>query len=108
MLDPSTAVESTVARRQAGTDLNLEGFEVEHLTYEGRVVYRNPFPRARLADDDVAVTSLLDRAGAWCRNCGPAPYPLAQACQDHLIGLAIGESVATGVPVQTGSEPWAG
>jgi hypothetical protein len=107
MLDPSTAVESTVARRQAGTDLNLEGFEVEHLTYEGRVVYRNPFPRARLADDDVAVTALLDRAGAWCRNSGPAPYPLAQACQDHLIGLAIGESVATGQTVETGREAWA-
>lgn len=107
MIDAGTAVESTVARRQAGTDLNLEGFEVEHLTYEGRVVYRNPFPRARLADDDVAVTALLDGAGAWCRNSGPAPYPLAQACQDHLIGLAIGESVATGETVETGREAWA-
>ena len=35
-----------------------------------------------------------------------APYPLAQGCQDHLIGLAIDESAATGALMVTGVEPW--
>ena len=32
---------------------------------DGVVVYRNPYQGARLADDDIAVATLLDRHGAW-------------------------------------------
>ena len=38
---------------------------------------------------------------------GPAPYPLAEGLQDHLISLAIGESLATGRDVTTTTEDWA-
>jgi hypothetical protein len=41
----------------------------------------------------------------WIREQGPAPYPLAQACQDHLISLAIDESARTGAVVEVGTEP---
>ncbi|MET7371081.1 hypothetical protein [Micromonospora arida] len=49
----------------------------------------------------------LVRAGAWAREEGPAPYSLAEACQDHLISLAIEESVRTGRPVAIAEEAWA-
>ena len=39
---------------------------------------------------------------------GPAPYPLAQGGQDHLLGLAIGTAARTGVTVRTQVEAWAG
>ena len=51
--------------------------------------------------------SLLDAMGAWVRGDGPPPYPLADGCQDHLLGLAIEEAGRTGAPVRTAREAWA-
>ncbi len=106
LLDPTTPVESALVRRQTGLDLNLEGLDLKHISFDGEVIYRNPFAGTGLSDDDIAVADILDRAGAWSRDAGPPPYPLAEACQDHLIGLAIGESLRTGAPLRTGTEAW--
>ena len=84
-----------------GLEQNLDGFDLEHLSLDGRVLYRNAFQGARLADDDIAVAALLDATGAWVRGDGPPPYPLADGCQDHLLGLAIEEAGRTGEPVRT-------
>jgi len=108
LADPVTPVESRLLRRQTGLDLNLEGNDVEHISFDGRVVYRNPFRGTRMSEDDVAVADLLERTGAWARGEGPEPYPLAEGLQDHLLSLAIEESAATGRPVTTGTEAWAG
>jgi hypothetical protein len=70
-------------------------------------VYRNPFLGARFSEDDIGVAALLEATGAWARGDGPEPYPLADGLQDHLISLAIGESVTTGGPVTTSTEAWA-
>jgi predicted dehydrogenase len=107
LVDPRTPVESTLVRRQTGIDLNLEGLDLKHISFDGEVVYRNPFVGSGLSDDDLAVADLTWRTGLWARDEGPAPYPLAEACQDHLISVAIGESLRTGRPVATGTEPWA-
>jgi len=107
LADPRTPVESHLVRRQTGIDLNLEGFDLEHISLDGRVVYRNPFVGARYSEDDIAVAALLERVGAWARGEGPEPYPLAEGLQDHLISLAIGESAATGRDVTTSTEAWA-
>jgi len=108
LADPTTPVESRLLRRQTGLDLNLEGNDVEHISFDGRVVYRNPFRGTRLSEDDVAVADLLELTGAWARGEGPEPYPLAEGLQDHRLSLAIEESVATGRVVATGTEAWAG
>ena len=60
-----------------------------------------------LSEDDIAVASLLESTGRWARGDGPEPYPLAEACQDHLLGLAIGESARTGADVRVARQPWA-
>ena len=54
------------------------------------------------------LTSFLTPPARWARGDGPAAYPLAQGCQDHLIGLAIDESAATGALIVTGVERGAG
>ncbi len=108
MADATTPVESRLTRRQLGIDLNLEGVEVAHISFDGRVLYRNPFPGARFSEDDVAVAVILRDTGRWARDEGPPPYPLADGCQDHLLGLAIEESATTGAPVETAREKWAG
>ncbi len=107
LVDPRTPVESPLVRRQTGLDLNLEGLDLKHISFDGGVVYRNPFAGSGLSDDDIAVADIVERAGAWARDEGPAPYPLAEACQDHLIGLAIEESVRTGAAVTVAQPLWA-
>jgi predicted dehydrogenase len=106
LVDPYTPVESHLVRRQAGLDLNLEGVDLQHISVDGRVLYRNCFAGARFSEDDLAVAKLLAATGAWRRGEGSAPYPLAEACQDHQISLAIGESVRTGQSVTTTIEGW--
>ncbi|MEU8181736.1 Gfo/Idh/MocA family oxidoreductase [Micromonospora sp. NPDC049044] len=107
LVDPETPVESSLVRRQTGLDLNLEGLDLKHISFDGVVVYRNPFVGSGMSDDDIAVADLLARTGAWARDAGPAPYPLAEACQDHLISLAVEESVRTGGPVVATTQQWA-
>jgi predicted dehydrogenase len=83
LADPTTPVTSTLTRRQLGIDLNLEGVELAHISFDGRMVYRNPFPGARFSDDDLGVATILRDTGRWARGEGPEPYPLAEGCQDH-------------------------
>ena len=108
LTDPTTPVESHLVSRRTGFDLNLEGFDLDHISVDGRVVYRNPFFGCRFSEDDLGVAALLERTGAWARGEGPEPYPLAEGLQDHLISLAIEASVATGCDVTTTAEAWAG
>lgn len=99
-------VTSPIVRRQSGIEQNLDGWDTEHLSLDGQVLWRNPFEGARLADDDLAVAGLLAATAQWVHGTGPAPYPLAEGCQDHLLGLAIEESARTGEPVQVPAAPW--
>ncbi|MFE2884643.1 Gfo/Idh/MocA family protein [Streptomyces sp. NPDC059272] len=105
--DPRTVVESVVTRRQTGLDMNLEGFFLDSIAVNGRVMYRNPYRPARLSDEDIAAATIVERMSLWVRGEGPPPYPLADGLQDHLLGLAIEESARLGRPVVTATEPWA-
>ncbi len=107
LVDPSTPVESHLVRREVGRGGNLEGLDLDHVSFDGAVVYRNPFFGARLSDEDIAIATMLERTAAWCRGAGQPPYPLAEACQDHLIALAIEESARSGRPVTISHEDWA-
>lgn len=100
-------VISPISYRRTGVDMNLEGNEVVSASFEGRLVYRNPWIGARFSEDDIAVASFLEDTGAWARSDGPEPYSLANACQDHLLGLAIEESARTGADVRVTKEEWA-
>ncbi|HEX6507940.1 MAG TPA: Gfo/Idh/MocA family oxidoreductase [Chloroflexota bacterium] len=106
LADSRTVLEAPIVRRQTGWDLNLEGFQLDHLSYEGRVLYRNPFPGLSLSDEDIATAMLLVRMARWSRGQGPAPYPLAEGCQDHAIALAIQASARDSRPVSVSKEDW--
>jgi len=108
MPETRTILRSSLVRSQLGYDLNLDGFDTEHISFDGRVLFRNPLPGLRLMDDEIATGSLMLDTAAWARGDGPPPYPLAQGCQDHLISLAIDSATTTGVPVRVGVEAWAG
>ena len=107
LVEPRAILRSDLYRYQLGHDLNLDGHDTEHISLDGRVIYRNPFVGKRLMDEEIAIATLMVATGRWARDAGPAPYPLAEGCQDHLISLAIDESAASGRPVTTGVQAWA-
>ena len=108
LIAPDAITTSELQRYQQGHDLNLDGHDTEHVSFDGQVVYRNPFVGLRLMDEEIAIASLMVQMSNWVSGNGSAPYPLAQACQDHLVALAIDKSIETGAPVETTKGPWAG
>jgi predicted dehydrogenase len=107
MADERTFISSPLVRRQLGYDLDLDGYDTDHISFNGDIVFRNPFAGLRLSDDEIAVASLLSAMAKWCRREGPPPYPLAEGSQDHLVSLAIDASLASGTAVTTTTEKWA-
>jgi predicted dehydrogenase len=106
LASPTSIVKSQFSRYQVGHDLNLDGHDTEHISLNGKVIWRNPYMGMRLMDEEIAIASMMDATANWVRDSGPAPYPLADASQDHLISLAIDESAKSGEPVTTGKEAW--
>lgn len=118
---PRTVLRSSIQRRQLGHDLDLDGYDTDHLSFEGEVLWRNPFlddarrqdggrgwgGGPRLSDEEIAIASVLRQAARWAVGDGDGPYPLADACQDHLVALAVHEAVETGRTVRTRTAPWA-
>jgi predicted dehydrogenase len=107
LIQPRAITNSQFTRYQLGHDLNLDGHDTEHISFDGKAVYNNPFVGLRLMDEEIAIASLMLEMSDWVKGSGPAPYPLAQASQDHLISMAIDDSLAKGVPVTTSTELWA-
>ncbi len=103
-----TFVTSHLERRQLGIELNLEGHDLDHISWNAEVVYDNRWKGARFADDEVAVSELLRRMGDWVRGDGPPPYPLAEGSQDWALALAVEKSAETGEIVTMPRQPWAG
>jgi predicted dehydrogenase len=99
-----TVLHSSITRRQIGYDLDLDGYDTDHLDFEGSILWQNPFVGSRFSDEEIAIATMMRTTAAWSRGEGDGPYPLADACQDHLIGLAI----EAGGTTTTDLEPWAG
>ena len=107
-LNGRSVVPSSFIRRNAGIDMNHEGFDLDHISLDGEIRFRNPYLGHRVSDEDIAAARLLDAMVDWVRGDGPEPYPLASGCQDHLVALAIDEAARTGETVTTPREAWAG
>lgn len=101
------ALVSPLSYRRLGVDMNLEGNELDLVSFDGQVVYRNPWRGTRLSEDDIAVASLLRATGLWARGEGQAPYPLVEACQDHYLSLVMEESITAGRDVVAARQAWA-
>ncbi len=107
LTDGPAITTSRIERYQLGYGLNLDGYDTEHLSFDGKVVFKNPFTGLRLMDEEIAIAQLMCKMAEWLDGKAGAPYPLAEACQDHLISLAIDESIATGKNVTTQKQAWA-
>jgi len=106
MTGPRTLVRTPLVRRQTGHDLDLVGYDTEHISLGSEVLYRNPYVGRRWMDEEIAMATLLEGMAGWVRGEGPGPYPLAEGAQDHQIALAIEESADSDLTVATSRENW--
>jgi predicted dehydrogenase len=105
--DYRTPIESPILARRTGADGNLEGLYLQGVQVGEEWLYRNPFAPACLTDDEIAVAECLARMARYVGK-GEEFYSLAEASQDHYLGLMMDTSVRTGQPVRTERQPWAG
>ena len=105
LMDHQTPVVDELTRHDAGQDGNLEGFHHKGITLGDEWLYRNPFVPARLSDDEIAVATCLARMGEWLQG-GPEVCSLADAAQDHYLGLCIDEAARTGLPATISGHVW--
>jgi predicted dehydrogenase len=101
-----TIVRAPVIRRQTGYDLDLDGFDTDHITFGADVLYRNPYQGRRWNDEEIAIATLLADMAAWVTGAGAEPYPLADGVHDHRVALAIEESADRDTTVRVTGEPW--
>ena len=105
--DFATPITADLVRQDAGQDGNLEGYFHKGILLGDDWVYRNPFAPARLNDDEIAVATSLAGMAAYVQS-GPPVYGLAEAAQDHYLGLMVQQAVESGETVRTTRQIWAG
>ena len=103
-LDDPVTLE--LRREHAGHEGNLGGFYLRGLSLGDRWVYRNPFPGARLSDDEIAVATCMELMGQHAYG-GPPFYGVADAAQDHYLSLCLHRAAASGEAVHAIPQPWA-
>lgn len=88
LLDDGTPVRQTLRRWDSGLEGNLEASGHRGYLLGDDWVYRNPFPTARLTDDEIAIATVLQCMSDHTTNGTPV-YSLDQAIHDTRIALAI-------------------
>ncbi len=103
--DFRTPITYELTRQDTGHGGNLEGFFHKGVLGGGEWLYRNPFPRARLSDDEIAVATCLDKMKQYVTG-GPSFYNLAEASQDHYLSMLITQAAETKQPVKAKPQAW--
>ena len=106
LADYRTPIVLTLRREDAGQDGNLEGYYHKGILAGAEWVYRNPVAPGRLSDDEIAVGTCLLNMDRYVSG-GPSFYSLAEAAQDHYLGLTIDAALKQSAPVTTTPQSWA-
>ncbi|MBW4080288.1 Gfo/Idh/MocA family protein [Paenibacillus sp. S150] len=93
-------------RVNAGELENQEGYFLKGYICGEKWLYNNPFAPARLYDDELAIAGCLQRMADYTFG-GPDFYSLAEASQDHYLGMMIERAIQTGETVKTQPQIWA-
>lgn len=101
-----TPVEIDLKRLNAGENGNLEGLYLKGILLGNEWIYKNPFIGGRLSDDEIAIASCLQKMDAYVKG-GASFYSLAEASQDHYLGMMIDKAAAANECITTEKQSWA-
>ncbi len=101
-----TPHEYELRRVDRGAWENQEGYFLQGIVAGERWLYVNPFVPARLYDDEIAIATCLDKMAVHVAG-GPGFYGLAEASQDHYLGMLIDQATRSGETVRSVRQPWA-
>jgi predicted dehydrogenase len=104
--DFRTPVQYTLRRVEGGQFTNMEDKFLRGILAGDTYVDTNEFAPARLIDDEIAVARCLVGMADYAAG-GEGFYSLAEASQDHYIGLEIMRAHTTGERIRTTRQPWA-
>jgi hypothetical protein len=96
----------TYERLYSGAQTNLEGFFFRGLMGGGEWIYTNPYPHTYMADEDIAIATILEEMARYVRE-GVDFCSISDACQDQYIALMMEKSAVEGKPVITETQVWA-
>jgi len=104
----ATPMAAHLERISAGGAGSHEGLFLRGYQVFGEWVYYNVFLPARLADEELAIATMLARMGGHVLNGTPGPYSFAEAAQDQYLSLVMKEAARTGKSIRAVRQPWAG
>ena len=91
-----------ITRTDSGRYSDLYGYAIKWLSCGDEVVWTNPYPGARLMDDEIAIAVAMEMMA------GDGPYPYALGAQDQYLALLMRQAAETGETVKSTRQPWAG
>jgi predicted dehydrogenase len=98
-------IVTQLLRQNAGEEGNLEGYYHKGIIFEGEEIYTNPFVPAPFSDDEIAVATCLQKMHDYVQG-GSEFYSLADAAQDHYLGMMIDKAAGSSQPVVSEPQPW--
>lgn len=94
-------ISEPFVRRETGRGDDLFTPSLEGITLGDDWLYRNPFPGARLSDDEIAIATMMQAVAE-----GREIYPLRRAMHDHALAMLIEKAAESGREETLNSEPW--
>jgi len=81
-----------IKRHMNGIGGNLNNLGLDYISFNGKVMWTNPYKEISLSEEELAIAITLDKMTEYVKE-GKAFYSLKEASYDALVSIAIVESL---------------